>query len=56
MLKINLKDEEAAIENYRRWIKEVDAAGDPATRRMLEDLLADEEEHAHELEMILAKE
>lgn len=54
MLKVNLKDELAAIENYRKWIKEVADLGDPVSRLMLEKILGDEEEHAHELEMLLA--
>ena len=54
MLKANLQDELDAIENYRRWVKEVDALGDPVTRLMLEKILGDEEEHAHELGMLLA--
>ncbi|HHT9120508.1 MAG TPA: ferritin-like domain-containing protein [Candidatus Hypogeohydataceae bacterium YC41] len=55
MLKVNLEDELAAIENYRKWIEEVDALGDPVTRLMLEKILGDEEEHAHQLEMLLAE-
>jgi bacterioferritin len=55
MLKADLGDELAAIESYRKWIKEVADLGDPVTRLMLEKILGDEEEHAHELEMILAK-
>ncbi len=55
MLKVDLKDELAAIENYKKWIKEVADLGDPVSRLMLEKILGDEEEHAHELEMILAE-
>ena len=54
MLKVNLQDELAAIENYRKWIQEVANLGDPVSRLMLEKILGDEEEHAHELEMLLA--
>ncbi len=53
MIKVNLEDELVAIESYRKWIKEVAALDDPVTRRMLESILADEEEHAHQLEMLL---
>lgn len=54
MLKADLEDELAAIENYRKWIKEV-APEDPVSRLIMEEILEDEEEHAHDLKMVLAK-
>ncbi len=54
MLKVNLKAEQDAVVSYRGWIKVVDAEGDPTSRNILEDFLADEEEHVAELEAILS--
>lgn len=48
MIRVNLVAERIAVETYRQMI---DLIGDkdPTTRRMLEDILADEEQHADEL-------
>jgi bacterioferritin len=54
MLKANLVAERVACESYRQMIRLV-ADKDPTTRRLLEDILADEEEHADELKDWLAK-
>ena len=48
MVKVNLIAERIAVESYRQMISLL-ADKDPTTRRMLEDILADEEEHADEL-------
>lgn len=48
MVKANLIAERVAVESYRQMIQLV-ADKDPTTRRMLEEILADEEEHADEL-------
>jgi len=48
MIKANLIAERVAVESYRQMIKLV-ADKDSTTRRLLEDILADEEEHADEL-------
>lgn len=48
MIRANLIAERIAIEAYRQMISLL-ADKDPTTRRMLEDILADEEEHADEL-------
>ena len=48
MIRVNLIAERIAIEAYRQMITLL-ADKDPTTRRMLEDILADEEEHADEL-------
>jgi bacterioferritin len=48
MLRDNLAAERIVITTYQemiRWIGD----GDPTTRRMLEDILADEEEHADDI-------
>ena len=48
MVKANLVAERIAVEGYRQMINLIGEL-DPTTRRMLEDILADEEEHADEL-------
>lgn len=48
MLRANLTAERIAVEAYRQFIALV-ADKDPTTRRLLEDILADEETHADEL-------
>ena len=48
MIRVNLIAERIAIEAYRQMISLLDDK-DPTTRRMLEDILAQEEEHADEL-------
>ena len=48
MIKSNLVAERIAVEGYRQMIKLI-SDYDSTTRRMLEDILADEEEHADEL-------
>lgn len=53
MIRQNLNDEYKAISDYKRYIK--DTEDDPTTRRMLEDILSDEESHATELAALLGK-
>lgn len=53
MIKVNLVAERIAVEAYRQMILLV-GDKDPTTRRMLEDILRDEEEHADELKDLLA--
>lgn len=53
MLQEDLVAERIAIESYVEMIRYVGAA-DPTTRRLLEDILAKEEEHAEELSSLLA--
>ena len=48
MIKANLIAERVAVESYRQMINLI-SDYDSTTRRMLEDILADEEEHADEL-------
>ncbi|AOW15461.1 bacterioferritin [Hydrogenophaga crassostreae] len=48
MIKANLVAERVAVESYRQMIDLI-GTKDATTRRMLEDILADEEEHADEL-------
>ena len=52
MLKEDLIAERVAIESYNEMIRYLEA-GDPTTRRMLEGILANEEEHAEELASML---
>ena len=54
MIRVNLIAERIAVETYRQMIARV-GEKDPTTRRMLEDILADEEEHADELSDWLEK-
>ncbi|MFQ5965616.1 MAG: bacterioferritin [Candidatus Scalinduaceae bacterium] len=51
MIKENYEVEKTAIEDFKGYIKEV--SEDITTRRMLEDILADEEEHLDELGKLL---
>ncbi|MDM0043712.1 ferritin-like domain-containing protein [Variovorax dokdonensis] len=48
MVRANLIAERVAVESYRQMIALI-GDKDPTTRRMLEEILADEEEHADEL-------
>lgn len=52
MVRANLVAERVAVESYRQMIALIGDI-DPTTRRMLEDILADEEEHADELKDLL---
>ena len=54
MLKANLVAERVAIESYRQMIVLI-GDKDPTTRRMLEHILSQEEEHADELKNWMAK-
>ncbi|MFN7570918.1 MAG: bacterioferritin [Betaproteobacteria bacterium] len=53
MIEANLVAERIAVESYSQSIALV-GARDPSTRRLLEDILADEQEHAEELRGWLA--
>lgn len=53
MIEANLVAERVAVESYRQMIGLV-ADKDPTTRKLLEEVLADEEEHADELRDWLA--
>jgi len=54
MLRANLVAERVAIETYRQLIRLI-GDKDPTTRRLFEDVLADEEEHADELKDMLSR-
>ena len=54
MIRVNLTAERIAVETYRQMIELV-GEKDPTTRRLLEDILAEEEEHADELSDWLEK-
>jgi bacterioferritin len=53
MIRADLVAERVAIESYSQMIGLM-RAKDPATRRLLEDILSDEQEHAEELKSWLA--
>ena len=52
---VNLASEEEAIGLYTAAVAEAAAAGDITTRKLLEDILADEEDHADTFRTILGK-
>ena len=52
MIREDLVAERVAIESYNEMIRYI-ADGDPTTRRMLESILAVEEEHAEDLKTLL---
>ncbi len=54
MLRANLRAERVAVEAYRQMIRLI-GDKDPTTRRMLEEILTDEEEHADEISDWLTK-
>jgi bacterioferritin len=54
MVRANLVAERVAVETYRQMIGLI-GDKDPTTRRMLETILADEEEHADEMNDLLEK-
>jgi bacterioferritin len=54
MIKEDLVAERVAIDSYREMIEYV-GTNDPTTRRMLEGILAMEEEHAEDLSTLLAE-
>ncbi|MDT7943511.1 MAG: ferritin-like domain-containing protein [Dehalococcoidia bacterium] len=55
MVEDNLQLEYEAIDMYRRLIKQAEKEEDPASRRLLEEILKDTEEHARDLEALLGK-
>ena len=55
MVDDNLKLEYDAIEMYKKLVKTAEAEDDPVTRRLLEEILGETEEHANSLETLLGK-
>ena len=55
MVKDDLDTEYAAIKRYKEHIQLADKLGDTTTRRMLEQILEDEEAHADNWETVLEK-
>jgi len=53
MLEIDKKAEEEAISLYKEIIKFADKEGDVVTKRLLESVLADEEEHHNQFSTLL---
>ena len=56
MIKDDLDSENEAIGRYKEHIKLCSELGDSTTRRMLEEILADEEAHADGWETVLGRE
>ncbi|MEX1255729.1 MAG: ferritin-like domain-containing protein [Dehalococcoidia bacterium] len=54
MLRDNVKAEEKAVAAYRQLVQIARDQDDPVTRVMLEEILADTEEHSHALSKLLA--
>ena len=54
MIRADLVAERVAVESYRQMIQLI-GDKDPTTRRLLEDVLHDEEEHADELAELLKR-
>jgi bacterioferritin len=54
MLRDNVKAEDKAIEMYRELVDMAREEDDPVSRVLLEDILGETEEHAHELRKLLA--
>ena len=54
MIKDDLDAEQGAIKRYKEHIKLCEELGDVTTRRILEDILADEEGHADTWQTLLA--
>ncbi len=53
MVDDNLKLEYDAIEMYKKLVKMAEAEDDPVSRRLMEDILGETEEHANKLETVL---
>ena len=53
MVDDNLKLEYDAIEMYKKLVKLAEAEDDPVSRRLMEDILGETEEHANQLEAVL---
>ena len=55
MIRDDLEGEHRAIEMYKGYVKLAQKDDDPVTRRLLEEILEDEEEHANAWETVLEK-
>jgi bacterioferritin len=55
MAGVDAVSETEAIDLYRAAIKEADEAGDVTTRKLLEDILGDEEDHLNTFNTMLGK-
>lgn len=55
MLKIDIKLEEDAIALYKQIIKQADKEGDSTTRKLFEQILAEEEDHHNTFTTLLGK-
>jgi bacterioferritin len=55
MTRDDIAGEDLAIETYKNHVKLANGLDDPISRRMLEDILADEERHLDTWESVLGK-
>lgn len=55
MAATDMRTEEGAVELYRKAVKQFADAGDVVTRRLLEDILADEEDHLNTFGNMIGK-
>jgi bacterioferritin len=55
MLKLDVKAEEEAIDMYKKIIKLADKEGDSTTRKLFEQILAEEEDHHNTFSTLLGK-
>lgn len=55
MATMDLASEEDAVRLYRNAVMEADQAGDVTTRRLLESILADEEDHVNTFRTMLGR-
>lgn len=55
MAETDLASEEEAVDLYKAAVKQADEAGDVTTRRLLESILGDEEDHVDTFQRMLGK-
>jgi bacterioferritin len=55
MAEVDLAAEEDAVRRYRDAIEQAQSAGDITTRRLLEDILGDEEDHVNSFQQMLGR-
>ncbi len=55
MASMDLASENDAVRLYRDAVKQADSEGDVTTRRMLESILGDEENHVNRFQMMLGR-
>lgn len=53
MIEQDKRDEEKAIDLYKNILDQAEKESDPVTKKLFEDILADEQEHHHTFESLL---